>query len=203
MDQSDIILSILGLSPLILAAGYLAVGGWIIIRNQPVLFRSSLPEWLSAIALIPFLGFILYATFAIDPGFACMSAILLIAFASLAFVIQRDSVEYTVIAVREDALHAALRASLAHLGYPYEESVAGFVLPGINDTLQVRFQARMGTVQLRFKSRHNFSRLREIALAARAHLKADRESAMLRDGWIYAGLGLVMLVFALSIFYQG
>lgn len=41
MDQSDIILSILGLSPLILAAGYLAVGGWIIIRNQPVSFDPA------------------------------------------------------------------------------------------------------------------------------------------------------------------
>ena len=68
--------------------------------------------------------------------------------------------------------------------------------------LQVRFQVRMGTAQLRLKSRHNFPRLREITLATRELLKADRESAMVRDGWIYAGFGFIILLFALSIFLR-
>lgn len=202
MDQSDLILSSLGLCPLIIAAGYLAAGGWIIIRNQPLLFRASLFEWLTVVALLPLLGIVLYAVFT-NPALICLSFIWLGLVGSLAYAIRRDSVEYMVIAVREEALHAALRASLAQLGIPYDESVAGFTLPALNDTLQVRFQVRMGTAQLRLKSRHNFPRLKEIALATRAHLKADRESAMVRDGWIYAGLGLFVLVFALSIFQQG
>jgi hypothetical protein len=108
-----------------------------------------------------------------------------------------------VIAVREEAFYAALRTSLAQLDVPYMESVAGFVLPALNDTLLVRFQMRMGAAQLRMKSRQNFTRLTEIVQATRANLKAERESAMIRDGWIYLALGLFMLVFSLAFFQQG
>jgi hypothetical protein len=141
MDQKDIIWRILSLSLLVLAAGYFALGGRIIRRKRPYLHRSSLVIWLLGIASVPFWGALIYMlvnSTAPKGLIAYMFLMALLIYAVLAVVIQRQSREFTIIAVREEALRAALLASLAQLGLTFEESILGFNLPTIQDTLQVR-----------------------------------------------------------------
>jgi hypothetical protein len=201
MDQQDIVYRIFSLCLLVLAAGYFLLGGRIIRRQRPYLHRSSFIVWLLAIAGVPFWGawiYMLLTSTAPRELVVYLFLSVLLIYALLAVIIRRQSREFIIVAVQEQALRSALLASLAQLGLTFEESILGFALPAIQDTLQVR--VARGTAQLLMKSPGNFTTLHKIAQATDEHLLLDSQSVVLRDGWFYTLNGLFFVVLAIIIY---
>lgn len=192
---------IISITPFIIAAAFMAVSVWIIRRNQPFLFRSILLPWLMALAILPVIGVFLYIVLTDEPAAICsVMYVPIIVIASIAFGFWRLSAEYTVIAASEGSLRAAVVAALQQLGVPFEETLLGFYLPNLYDTLQVKFSPLMDTAQIRMKSRGNIESLSKIIQAVREHLAGE---ASITIALIYGGLGILCLILAIYQYNRG
>jgi len=194
-------LRILLVAPLvILAAALLVTSAWVLVRQRPLLLRSSLVVGLIAVSMAPLaLAMLLAAVSDPEPATLCSSFITGSLLALMIVAFGRATRGYTVIAVTEDSFRAAVRAALVALSIPYEETVLGFVLGTSHNTLRARIEPRIGTAQLNLKSPDTSQILPQIAGHIRDRLGADRLSMSLGSALIYGALGLLILAAA---FYQ-
>ncbi len=184
--------------PLISAAAFLATSALVIVRQRPLLLRGGLALWFMAIAVAP----VIVATFlpvlsGSDPALTCLGLAEIGAFALLVAVLRRSLRGYLVIAVTEESFRAALKAALAGLGLPFEETVLGFRLSAAHDILRTRVEARLGTAQFHMKSSADSEVLGKIAERVRDHLRTDAYSASLGSALIFGATGLLFLVVVL------
>jgi len=72
-----------------------------------------------------------------------------------------------VIAVTEGSFRTSLQGALAELGLPFDETLLGFALTSLRDTLLARVGPRIGTARFCMKSLENAQLLTQIAQCAR------------------------------------
>ena len=185
---------------LITAAAFLGASGLVILRRRPLLVRGSLLPWLIAAAILPLiLAVIIFAASASDPALTCFASIQV---GLLVFVIvgsRRSARGYIAVAVTGVSLRSALRAALAELDMPFEETMLGFSLRTIHNEVRTRYEPRLGTGQFLLESPANSEVLPRIAKRVRHQLEADFQSASYGSAAIYGVFGLITLILA---FYQ-
>ncbi len=192
---------LLVLPPLIVAAAFFAIGARVVIRGRPMVLRASLSAWLITLVAVPTIVVALSIGLSLSAGGVCLVGLLpagLLAVLVVGFWRSRQG--YFVIAAKEASLRAALQAALTGLGLPFEESVLGFTLPSLPDTLRVRLQPRLASADFRMKSRGHSEVLAQIAERAKGHLERHGDSDPGTAALVYGAAGLLFLVLAI---YQG
>ena len=185
---------------LIIASASLVASALVITRARPLLLRSSQLMWVVAAEFLPLaIAVIVFARSVRDPAVTCFAStqvgLLLLMFAA----IRRTAGGYTVLGVTGESLRAALRAAIADLDMPFEETMLGFNLGAIHSQLRTRYEPRLATALLQLAPAGGSGVLTQIAERANRHLQADRQSASLGSAALYGLFGLITLVLA---FYQ-
>ena len=180
------------------AAISLSLAGLVLIRNRPVVLNNRLLAAIILLVLAPaLLGAVRYVSSGAGPGINFQAVVLAGLFLLLMAVIWRAMSGYAVIGVNESSLRACLLAALSGLSLPFEETIGGFRLPSMGDTLQVRYQPRLDTASLRLESPRDKATMSRIAVAARAQFQSSRGSGSLNAVVFYGGSGLIFLILAL------
>ncbi len=185
---------------LLVAAAFLGAGARILLRSRPWVIRASLPVWLIVVSMLPILAVVAsLAASARQPALACFVSFPIVLFAFILASVRRTATGYLILGVTEGSFRASMRAALAAVGLPFEETVLGFVLPSLRDTLQARIEPRLGTAQFRLKGPGHTQTLEQIAQHVRAHLERDAASLSIGSAALYGAIGVMLLGLA---FYQ-
>jgi hypothetical protein len=178
---------------LIMALALLAIGLAVIIRKTPVLLAARSVLWLFAfmvaclaIAMIS-LQFSPYGSvFDIYSIFEIAMLVLVL------FFLWRAMQGYMVLGVTDSAFRRELLEVLKELGQSYEETVSGFRLITLEDTLQASVQGWVGSAQFKMKSRGHQGELRAIASHLAAHLNATKGETSLLTPFVYTVMGALV-----------
>lgn len=189
---------LLVLPPLITAAAFFAIGARVVIRGRPMVLRARLSAWLITLLAVPTIVVALSVGFSLSsPGARLVGLLPAVLLAAIVYGFWRSGLGYFAIAAKETSLRAALQAALTGLGLPFEETVLGFTLPSLPDTLQVRLQPRLAHADFRMKSRGHADVLAQIAERAREHLELHGDSDGATAALVYGLGGLLFLVLAI------
>ena len=183
---------------LIIAAAFLGVSALVILRGRPLIVKGSLFPWLIAASILPLVAaVIVIALSASDPTTTCMAT--LQAGILVLFIVgaRRSTHGYIVVAVTGESLRSALRGAIADLNFPFEETILGFSLGTIHNTVRTRYEPRLGAAQIWLEAQGSSEVLSQIANRVRDHLQADYQSASYGSAALYGALGLITLILAL------
>ncbi|HSB89543.1 MAG TPA: hypothetical protein VLD63_05910 [Anaerolineales bacterium] len=188
---------LLVLPPLITASAFLAIGALVGIRKKPLVFRATAAAWLVTLAAAPTLLAVV-SLFTEAPAAICSPAFLfLVLLAVILFAVWRPSAGFIVVAVSERGFRAGLQAALEGLGLPYQESLLGFTLASLHDTLQARAYPALLSAYFRVRSPENSQIGSQIAERFRDHIRHHGEGKTYSAALLYGGAGLVFLLLAL------
>jgi len=197
MLPTSILKVLLVLPPLITAFAFLAIGALAGIRKRPLVFRATAAAWLVTIAAAPVLLAVVFL-FTEAPGAICSPAFFFVVLlAVILFAVWRPSAGYVVVAVSEHSFQAGLQAALEGLGLPFQESLLGFTLPSLHDTLQARAYPNLLSAYFRMRSPENNHICSQIAERFRDYVRHHGEGKTYSAALLYGGAGLVFLLITL------
>ena len=177
---------------------YIALQG--IVKRSPIVISSRLFTWPITLTFAALAVAILSLQFSpFSDGFDFLIVLQVLMFAVLLFVIWRQMQGFFVLGITEDAFRDALIEALNELGFSHKESVSGFLIEELDDTLQVNIQDWMGTAQLRMKSKANRDHLRKLAGILKMRLASAPEGAKMLSTVIFGIVGVLMLVFVVFL----
>ncbi len=177
---------------------YIALQG--IVKRRPIVFSSRLFTWPITLTFAALAVAMLSLQFSPSGGgFDFLIMLQVLMFVVLLFVIWRQMQGFFVLGVAEDAFRDALIAALNELGFSHKESVKGFSIDELDDTLQVTVQDWMGTAQLRMKSKANREHLGKLAGILKVRLASEPKGANMLSTIIFGIVGVLMVVFVVSI----
>jgi hypothetical protein len=131
-----------------------------------------------------------------DAQMTCL-AIAQVGVAALIILAARHAMRgYMMIGGSEDTFRGSLQSALSRLGLPFEESVIGFRLPSLHETLRTSIAPRLGTAQFLMESSDHPEILGQIAERVQEYLRADGASPSMAAIIIYGVAGLVALALA-------
>ena len=182
---------------LLVAAAFLGISAAIVLRGRPVLLGGRLSFWVIFLVTVPIaLAMLVIATSISDLEVTCIS-ILQIGVLALMIVGARRFIRgYMLIGASEETLRDSLQSALARLGLPFEESVVGFTLTSLHETLQTRIEPRLGSAQFHMKSSEHPQVLAQIAQRVAEYLRVDSEPPSMVAPLVFGVAGLVVLALA-------
>ena len=186
-------------APILISAGaFLAASALVITRARPLLLRGSQLMWVVAAASLPLvIAAIVLASSVPDPAVTCFASVQVALLLLMVAAIRRTAGGYTVLGVTGESLRAALRAAIADLGIPFEETMLGFSLGAMHSRLRTKYEPRLGAALLQLEPPGGSGVLKQIAKRVNHYLQADRHSVSLGSAALYGVFGLFMLVLAL------
>jgi hypothetical protein len=191
-------LRVLLVVPLLLtAAAFLGISGAIVLRKRPLLIRGSLLAWGLLVVAAPIvLAMLLVANAVAEVEVTCLSALQIGVLAIMVWAAGRAMQGYLIIGTSEETFRDALRSALARLGLPFEETVMGFTLTSLHETLRTHIAPRLGSGQFQMKSSAHREIVPGIAEAVEQYLRVDTSPPEMVAAAVYGVAGLVVLVLA-------
>jgi len=182
---------------LLVAAAFLGISASIILRGRPLLIRGRLLSWALLVIWAPLaLAMLIIAYSVSDVSVACI-AVLQIGVAALIILAARRAMRgYLIIGISENMFRESLQSALSRLGLPFQESVIGFTLPSLHETLRTSLAPRLGSAQFQMESPDHPEVLAQIAKRVEEHLRADPEPPSMVAPLIYGVAGLIVLALA-------
>jgi hypothetical protein len=191
-------LRILLVAPLLLvAAASLGIGAAIVLWGRPLVLRGSHLSWaLLAISAPVALAMVILAFSLADPGVTCSTILHIAVLAFLVVGTRRLMRGYLIIGISAESFRASLQASLARLGLPFEESVVGFELKSLRETLRTRITPSLGSAHFQMASSNHPEVLEQIGERVKGFLRAESTPPAMVAPLIYGIVGLAALALA-------
>jgi hypothetical protein len=192
------ILRFLLVTPILLAAAFsFAISASILLRHRPVLLRGGLLVWGLLIVSAPIALAILIITASIaEAQMVCYAVLQILALAVVVAAAGRAMGGYLIIGASAETVRASVQSALSGLGLPFEESVIGFTLSSLHETLQTWIEPRLGSAQLRMKTSAHPEILAQIAERVEEYLRLRGEPPSMAAPLIFGVAGLAFLALA-------
>jgi len=158
-----------------------------------VILSARLFVWLFGVGVVCFLaesvslGFSQYHR----AGFDFQSLLSPLMLTLLLLLFWRQFRGYWVFGATEATFRQGLHSVLHEIGLPFEESVAGFSLPSLDDTLHVSIQPWMGRADFRMRSGRHGEELKQIVRALRTYLRSAPGQTTILIFVVYAAIGFL------------
>jgi hypothetical protein len=161
---------------LLVAAAFLGISAAIILRGRPLLLRGRLLYWALFVIWAPLAVAMLLVAFSVSEAAMTCIALFQIGAAALIILAARRAMRgYLIIGISENMFRESLQSALTRLGLPFQESVIGFTLPSLHETLRTSLAPRLGSAQFQMESSGSPEVLAQIAKRVEEHLRADPE----------------------------
>jgi hypothetical protein len=117
------------------------------------MLRGRLITWALFAVWAPLaVAVVLVASSVREPAMTCLAVFQVGAAAAILLAARRALRGFLVIGISGDVFRKSLQSALARLGLPYEETVIGFRLASLHDTLRTSLAPRLGSAQFLMES---------------------------------------------------
>jgi hypothetical protein len=182
---------------LLVAAAFLGISGAIVVRNRPLLVRGSLLALALLLISAPIaVAVVVIAISIAEPQMTCFAVFQIGVLALMVWGAHRALRGYLVIGISEETFREALRSALARLALPFEETLVGFALTSLNETLRTSLAPRLGSAHFQMKSVGHGETLTQIARRVEEFLRVDGSPPETIAALVYGVAGIVVLVLA-------
>jgi hypothetical protein len=182
---------------LLVAACFLGISASILVRRRPLLLRGRLITWALGAVWAPLaLAIVLIAWSVREAAMTCLAMFQVGVAAAIILAARRAMRGYLVIGISEDVFREALQSALATLGLPNEETVIGFKLTSVHDTLRTSLAPRLGSAQFLMESSEHPDVLAQIARRVEEFLRLSDAPPATAPALLYGIAGLVALALA-------